>query len=204
MRHHDDAGVTLMELLVCIAIMSIVSVALASAFVAANKSITKSGYLMDDSHDGQIAASYFTTDVESADSISTAAYPSCSAGTPLISFTWHGWDQSHNPPVEIQKVAVYRVVEPVNPGDERQLVRQYCEGVNSSSVTPVSSTVIAHNLKPGGGAADPAVTCFSAVPVSVTCDSSIASAQLVGTARSQMSDDNVFFTYTVRATRRLP
>src|SRR4051812_43428989 len=120
----DDAGLTLVEVLICLVIMSTIMVALTTSFFAANKAIAKANYRMADTHDGQMAASYFTSDMQSADSMSTTD-TSCGGSTPLISFTWFGWSMA-NPPVQTKKVATYVVVEPVKVGDERQLLRMYC------------------------------------------------------------------------------
>src|SRR5581483_9833467 len=185
-------------------IITVVMTALATTFYASTKAITGSGYRMANTHDGQVAASWFLSDMQSSDTVDTSATDaSCNGATPaaLIRFTWIGWDQT--PP--IKKIAVYRVV---TTGTERQLVRDYCEG--PGVVALVNTIVIAHNLAPSGGASDPSVKCaatangaLAACPSTPTKE---ALAQLTATAQSMAADDiaanGTTYSYVIRAVRR--
>src|SRR5262249_16996000 len=121
MKTRDD-GVTLIELLVCMLIVSVVGSALALSFFASTRAIESSSNRMANSHDSQMVANFFSSDMQSANVLSTGT-PSpfaCGVGTSIITFAWFGTDSTTGN--ELTKVASYRVVDQ---DGERQLVRQF-------------------------------------------------------------------------------
>ena len=83
-RALGEAGFTLAELIVCIAILGIISAALGAAFiVTAHDSIGVSTRFKE-SHDAQTASAYLATDVQSNAALTSTACGS--GGTPVISF----------------------------------------------------------------------------------------------------------------------
>lgn len=191
-----DEGVTLIELLVCMLIVSVVGSALAMSFFASTRAIESSSDRMANSHDSQMAASFFTSDMQSANVLSTGT-PSplaCGVGASIITFTWFGSDPTTGN--ELTKVASYRVLDQ---SGERQLVRQFCSG-GGLVVAPQSTVVIAHNLND----TTPTVTCFGAgnSRTSIACSGQgVIVAQLTATAQAN-DTDATGFQYMLRATRR--
>jgi prepilin-type N-terminal cleavage/methylation domain-containing protein len=188
MKRGDD-GVTLLELLVCMALSSIIIAALAAGFFASTRAIDVSSDRMADTHDAQMASRFFTTDVQSANRITKSSAFACGSGSPLITFAWFGWTGSNH---AVIKFASYFVQ---NQDGEQQLIRSFCSGGGAAS-----TVVIAHNL-----AGSPTVTCFlpSGDENPDCSDRSVATAQLTGTAQSG-STDTSSFSYVLRATRRAP
>src|SRR5262245_36911318 len=139
MRRGDE-GVTLVELLVCIAIMGVVASALAMSFFASTWSIDQSSHRMANTHDSQMASGLFSSDMQSANWIWTSDTPpgelqQCGTlGTPVMTFAWIGADPAG---VEKTNIAAYRVIDQ---GGEHQLVRQLCSG-SGFGTTPASAVV---------------------------------------------------------------
>lgn len=201
----SEDGFTLPELLICTIILGIVMAVLANAFFVMFRSVDTANTRSVESHDAQLASDYFTTDIQSADSIESASSTStdCGGAGPLLRLRWQARDT--NPPTN--KVADYRVV---TNGSERSLQRTYCEG--TTTVTPISSVVIARSLLQTGGSSDPSVTCKDASGANVACTTTasvtVASVTLSATASAaQSSDQTQFrgltqFTYVLTGVRR--
>jgi prepilin-type N-terminal cleavage/methylation domain-containing protein len=197
MRRGDD-GVTLIELLVCLAISGILASALATSFFASTRSIDQSSVRMADTHDSQMAASFFSSDVQGARWVWTATPPpfpgfsTCGSGGSLVSFASVGSDSGGNP---LTTVATYRVI---TQDGERQLVRNLCSGPVVPS-TGKSTVVIAHNLN----GTPPRVDCFDPGNTKLSsCEgSNVFVAQLTAQAQASATD-TPGFDYVLRATRR--
>jgi prepilin-type N-terminal cleavage/methylation domain-containing protein len=206
---NDDSGVTLVELLVCIGIMGIIFAALTTGFIAASKSISQSSARMANTHDSQIAQSFFASDMQNANIVSTNDLGCPGSGTLLISFTWFGFDDTQSPPIAVRKAASYRVIEPGPSGTERQLVRQYCQTIAGFPLAP-STLVVAHNL---ADAPNPTVVCSSTNDPSVNamtnakCNGTPEVAQLTATAKARNADSitqsQTTLVYVLQATRRV-
>jgi prepilin-type N-terminal cleavage/methylation domain-containing protein len=190
-----DEGVTLIELLVCMLIVSVIGSALVMSFFASTRAIEASSNRMANSHDSQMAANFFSSDMQSASVLSTGtpSPPVCGADASIITFTWFGSDSTTGN--ELTKVASYRVV--VQDG-KRQLVRQFCSGPGSA-VTSQSTVVIAHNLND----TTPTVTCFEGdAHTEIPCaGQDVIVAQLSASAQAN-DTDSTGFQYVLRATRR--
>ena len=90
-RDRDEGGFSLIELAVAISVLGLVMGGLVGVFVTLLELAPTTGSIFSESHDAQLAASYWVTDVESADNVSTGARacPTSPAGsTPLVSFQW--------------------------------------------------------------------------------------------------------------------
>ena len=131
---HDEAGFTLIELIITIAILPIVigaiSVALLSVFNLQGSVNSRIG----DSNDELVSASVFNKDVQSAQEIETATTPACgiSGQTQLVGLEW-GLDANGN----YQTVVSY-VTAP--DGTMTSLIRQICTAPPSPpSSTPTST-----------------------------------------------------------------
>jgi prepilin-type N-terminal cleavage/methylation domain-containing protein len=195
MKRGDD-GVTLIELLVCLAIMGVVASALAVSFLASTRSINDSGTRMADTHDSEMASSLFSSDTQSSSWVWTATPPfpfqSCGSSNSLVTFAWIG----SNSGAPQTNVAAYQAIDQ---GGEHQLVRQLCTGSGfSTGNTPTSSVIIAHNLY-----GTPTVSCLGPGNAALSsCDGqNVTVARLTATAQSSATD-STGFQYVLQATRR--
>ncbi|GAB2822030.1 prepilin-type N-terminal cleavage/methylation domain-containing protein [Lentzea nigeriaca] len=194
----DDAGLTVIELLIAIAVLAVITVPLGNAVIGFLRSSDEAVERMVLSHDAQISAAYFARDVASLGirdysgdvdasgtvpfkaSVQTAAafnaggFVCGSAATPTaaVRFLSDNWNTSGSTAVVATDVVAYylRAV-----GSVSELHRLKCAGAT------VSDIVMAHNV-------DPAT-------VSVTCSSTCT-----GTA----APEQVTLSFTVRSPKAIP
>lgn len=172
-RGRDDRGVTLIEVLIAMAILTVIMVPLGNAMISFFRNTDETNGRLSESHDAQIAAAYFAQDVQSlgrrdwgatgfglqqsieVNVASAGGLFPCAPGTPnaVIRFLWDDTTAG--------VVRVSYVVQTV--GTERQLHRIVCIG--SSAVS--SDVVLAHNLDPAAavGPAACATSCVGGVGV---------------------------------------
>jgi prepilin-type N-terminal cleavage/methylation domain-containing protein len=148
----DDRGFTLVELIVAMAIFSVVMLATAGVVMQSAKTYGDTKQTIDESADRQVIVPFLTKDVERATSITTTA-TSCYTGTVVAHFSWSDTDAAGT---TVTTDVVYAVPSPfVAPGT---LTRTACP----SSGTSVTS-VIARRL-----AATPTLTCVTSCSTSQT------------------------------------
>jgi prepilin-type N-terminal cleavage/methylation domain-containing protein len=153
-RPRGDDGFTLVELLVSIVILGFIMAAVTGVVISYLKDTNSTVGRLQESHDAQISAAYFTQDAESAglratatpfalqssidDSTGSWPYPCATAGTtPLIRFAWNDYtDVSGNP----GQVRVAYVINTAH----TELHRLTC--LNNATV--LTDTVLAHELDP--------------------------------------------------------
>ena len=167
---HDDRGVTLPEVLVAVAILAIIIVPLSDALIGFIRNTDDTTRRMNESHDMQIAATYFARDIQSLgvrdwssptfalrQSIDNPSYPCTGPGTPRISLAW-------DDPTSVSGTTDIRVTYLVRDvGGEHQLRRLQCF---PHSTTVESDVVVVHNLI----GTPPLPACASATGVSVPCN----------------------------------
>ena len=168
-RRRDEAGFTLVELLISIAIISIITPALAGVVIAYLKNTTTTQSRLAESHDVQFATAYWQRDVASigvrAFDAATKSFPlqqsvgitpACTlpAGTPVTTLGWTRYDPavlvSHSP-AAAKTVTVSYVSAPKS-GGAFTLTRVRCEGGSITSQVQVADTLDAA----------PTVTCSTA------------------------------------------
>ena len=181
--NRNDRGVTLIEVMIAIILMTIILVPLGNALIAFLRNTNETTARLSESHDVQISSAYFAQDVESTGTHDWTAYPydltqsvetnvapttgvhPCGlVGTPnaLVRLAWD------DPTVAVGSPTVVRVAYVVETvGSERQLHRIAC---TTASLTPTSDLIVVHNLDSTNPTVTCSTTCGSApdVPQSLT------------------------------------
>lgn len=183
----DDAGFTLIELIITIVIMGVITLPLANFMLAYLKNYTQTESRLSDSHDIQIATAYFSQDVaniglrsttspyDPQTSVWTTGFPanycgSTLGGTTLLLLAWD--DQTWSAASGTATKAVDSVAYIAIAGTLR---RAACSGSSVSATTLQSNTAMAHNLfYPDAANPSPATTSGSGtVPSGVSLKLSI-------------------------------
>ncbi len=196
MLRRGDKGFTLVELLVAISIIGIITVPLSNVVIGFLHNSDATSARLSESHDAQIASSYWAQDVASIGTRATTSpyalkqsievgaaydgglYPCGASGTPAA-VVRVAWDDYSSASSTARIVRVAYVVETVS--GETQLHRIRCNG----SSTPVSDIVLAHDLDAG---TPPTVTCSTtctaapAVPATATLNLTIHDPKSNGSA----------------------
>lgn len=150
----DESGFTLVELLVASTAVAILMAALGAALVIGLRTTDDTNQRLRESHDAQMAASWFVPDVHSAGAV-TVSQPTCAASSPVATFEWTDQGAASR--------ATY-VLETA--GGERRLRRSYTGAGETYDV------VVAHNLAPAcadATAQDPAVVVGAGCPPLPAC-----------------------------------
>jgi prepilin-type N-terminal cleavage/methylation domain-containing protein len=166
-QRRGDGGFTLIELLVAIAILGVIIGGLGAVVIAYERNTNATTGRLSESHDTQIAAAYFSLDVES---IGIRDWNATKSGFPLRQSVWVGAAASGGPykcgasgtPLAVLAMddptspngpprVVSYVVETVLGQQQQQLHRFQCVG----SLAP-SDVVLAHELDP---TVPPTLTC---------------------------------------------
>lgn len=82
----DDAGFTLVELLLAMMVMLIIIVPISASFILGVKTASRSLQDTTNSADAQVLAGFFDTDVTSAESVATSS--SCAGAGTVLSLKW--------------------------------------------------------------------------------------------------------------------
>jgi len=186
----DDAGFTLIEILVVVVILPIVvgaiSVALLSVFTLQGNTSNRIG----DSNDALVGSVNFNRDVQSAEQLTTQSTPGCGASTQTQVLGLR-WGANSAAPGGYQTVVSYISTPVVNPQAHTtvyNLVRQQCN--SGTSTTPNSSFNPAHDI---GG--NPSLTCSPppapAPPVSTLCITGANNADVTASFASWKSAQGV-------------
>jgi prepilin-type N-terminal cleavage/methylation domain-containing protein len=151
MTADDEAGFTLVELLVTIVILGAIVGAIGTAIVVGLRTTDATQVRLAESHDAQMTSAFFGNDVQSASDVTLNAVSSCSGTISVVSFQWND--------AGVSKVASYSVRSTAT---ETQLLRRYCEGIS-----PAAEVVIAHLVADASAvtaACQPAADCSGAHP----------------------------------------
>jgi prepilin-type N-terminal cleavage/methylation domain-containing protein len=156
----SEAGVTLVELLVVVAISGLVIPVLTGALVLGWRTTDATIASLGDSRNRQLAPSLFTRDAQNALTVdTTAADTTCvSAGDTLL--VRMRWTETAVSGVAANRVAAWVLTT----GVERLLERRYC----GTGTTLTGSVTASH-----GVVGTPTVTCRSAAGASVACSAAV-------------------------------
>ena len=172
----DDGGFSLVELLLVIVVLGVITVPLANVILGALRNTDQTAGRLAESHDAQLAASYWAADVasvgtrstvdpldpclqpsvETGEAYNTGLFPCGTAGTPpaVVRFAWD--DVVVNGAATL--VVVAYVAVPAGPRFELHRLR-----CNGSNTTPAANVVLAHDL-----VAAPTVQCDGGACTPVT------------------------------------
>lgn len=198
-----DAGFTLLEMLVAIAVLGIIMIPLAGAFTVGLRSYQRAEDQIAGSTASLFASAYWASDVQSADSVTVPGTACAPTGTNVVTFAWAADPTAPTPPttlaIPMQRVSY--VVQSTASG--RRLVRVACGG-SSSTVNTIVPRLSATS--------DPQVTCELLNPPPTTAplsactqpayaaDSSLKVSLTLKTAKTKSEPDGV--TVSVSGTRR--
>ena len=131
MRVRDDDGFTLVELVLAVTLMGVVIGAVASAMIVMFTTTGETTERLSESPDLQLAAAYFGSDVQSAQTFTGSCGP---VGTALVTLSWTDPGASPNPAAadDTQRTVRY-VVETA--GTQKTLVRYACTNSGSADKT---------------------------------------------------------------------
>lgn len=144
----DEAGFSLVELVVVISILGIISVVLTEAVILTMKTTEGTANRISNSITTGVLGSRFSRDVQSSDTVSLTD-GSCAAGPVLLSLRW-----AESPP-EVQ-TASYALDPPT--GTEQDLIRWSC----NQDGDPPTPQVLGHFTREAS----------APLPVAFTCDPS--------------------------------
>lgn len=135
-RCRDEAGFTLPELLMAIAILAIIVAPLTMSFITGLRAVGKVDEKFNDSRSGLISAADWSNDVANATKITLGNSGACgSGGTTLVSFSWpdaataaaNPWDTT------VTTTPVNNVASYAYDSSNKKLVRNYCANGGSAS-----------------------------------------------------------------------
>ena len=141
-RRRGDQGFTLVELLVVVTVLPMIIFGLAIGLQSAFSLQAGVANRLSDSGDSQITQSYYQTDVQSAQDVTTPDIDPTEHCGPASATQLLGLEWSVNPSGGFYNVVSYSEVADAT---SWKLVRYYCS--NGFNTTPTSKTVVAYNLE---------------------------------------------------------
>jgi len=182
-RAGGDAGFTLVELMIAIALLGIVMAAITAAMLGALSASRSTEVRLSESQDLRLAASYFGTDAAGARSFVTSGTARCGTDPVLVELRGEGFDAALAPLVVVQAYVLR--TETVDGAPSRVLHRLTCSSTATSPaypLTPASDVTVARRLST---TAAPAVACRDGAGGTVACSAATAVTVVVGvTSRS--------------------
>lgn len=177
----DDAGLTLVELLISITVLGIVLTSVVGVSFVGTRTAATSKSRLDESNDLVRAATYFGDDVQGAQSVTLDAQPRCGSDDDAV-VEFAGQDFADDATLAVTTTVVSWVVR--GTGDEdgtRELHRLACRAASTGPdypLTPDTDVAVALGLS----AAEPAVSCggvacgpaFTQVELTVTEDGGLS------------------------------
>ncbi|MGZ4452752.1 MAG: type II secretion system protein [Nocardioides sp.] len=158
-----DDGVTLIELVVCVAIVGVIVVSLTGVVMAYLKTSISTAARMTESHDVQFAAAYWQRDVASigvrsttydhADTVhsypleqSVGVTPGCAgslpAGTRVVTLAWSSYDVADPDHPTTVTVTYVAVAHGVGTALRYELLRVHCTGASRDSTLTVADNLL--------------------------------------------------------------
>lgn len=177
----DDAGMTIIELVVAIIVLGIIIVPLSTSVIIGLATTQRAAQRTTDTTDQQLLASYFLYDVQSAADVSTTS-PGCGGANTILQLHWV------DPVDGLDRKAAY-VADPAGTLD-----RVYCD---SSGATRTTSMVAAVQSAPSPRC--DGVACSAAQPGGTPRNVSMQ----VSTVGSKSGASYETYTFTLSATRRV-
>lgn len=151
----DEDGFTLIEMVIAVMVLGVVIASIAMGMIVMFRTTEETTQRLSESPDLQIAAAYFGSDVQSAQSFTGTCGSPPAGSTTLVTLSWidPGADPASGAGAgDTTRVASYVLSDGATQNDE--LVRWYCDGSG-----PAVSTTLVNYVKP---ATTPAVECSPA------------------------------------------
>lgn len=172
----SDEGLTLIELLVAVVILGIIVTVMSQAIILGLKTTDAMTQKVAESADTSLVTSYFVTDVQSAQDISTS--DATCGGAPVVRSKWTDVGSPSAASDDITYIGAY-LTQTVD--GERQLIRVLCRQASGEpGFTETSRTPVIHNLS---------TTTAPQVICPVSCDGTPSSVTLTITEVDGFSFD---------------
>lgn len=146
----NEAGVTLIELMLAVMLLGIIIVPLTGGMITGLITTGEARARLSESRSPLFSSAYFADDAQSSDvnGISVGASPACGSGTNVVSFTW----TEDTTPYSASYVTISKNGTPA-------LQRNFCSGgnVDSTTIAPVLTSTA------------PTVSCADAAGTAVAC-----------------------------------
>ena len=204
---NDDAGFTLIELVITIVILPIVLGGIAAALLSVFGLQDQTQNRIGDSNDAQVGSANFNKDVQSAEQLTTASFstaPGCGGGANETQLLGLEWAANSAVPAGTGNSGGYDTVVSyvVTPwGSANELIRQEC--TTGPSATPTASLVISHDFPSNFAVCQPSpalqVNCLSIAPAAVETAAAAGwtSAQGVTNITFNISEPQSGYSYTL-------
>lgn len=177
----DDAGFTLIELIISIAVLGVLVTAVAAAMFTALGTDKTTDARLSESRDLQTAASYLADDVAGAQSFAVSGTAECGSDPLLLELRGQQFNNSSLATSEVVITYVLRSAT-VDGAASRVLHRLTCEGATSASLAQTGDVTVARLIST---TVNPTVACKNAAGGTVSCgDASAATVSVDVTSRS--------------------
>lgn len=191
----EEAGVTLVELLVVMVIMPIVVGAIAFALVEVLTQQATVSKSLSDTADAQIVSANYIKDVQQTQQITTSPTAACGAGTQVLGLEWGGYTSPGSNTTLYQTTVSY-VLQPQPGSTSYQLLREYCQGTSSAAVySATMATGIPAGCLPSGATS----TCVAVNPSSLNSYSGWISSQGITNVAFSATEPGSSYSYTLTA-----
>jgi len=188
---HDDAGMTLVELLISIAILGLIIGPLVIAMYMGLSTAKAATGRTTDSTAAQLLSAYFPTDVESSDAVRTSGF-TCGGAQTAVEFEWTDAGTGVKTDVE------YTLI-PSGGSDSEDQFRRQAYAVAGGTCTKTSDDVLVQAVDP---ASSTTVTCLP----TASCASPLTQVTIDVTAFAKKPGGSALYskyTFHLTSTRRV-
>lgn len=169
-----QAGFTLVELTISIAILGIVMSAIVAAMLLALKSTSETSAAIGETGDLQFASAFFANDVQGANTMASTGSPKCGTGTLVIEFAGPDFDPA-TLAAQTDIVSYVRITATdANGSPVTEVHRLSCSTTSptpSYPLTPTGDVKVADQLSETSA---PTAACANAAGAALACSNALA------------------------------